>query len=88
MKRLKRWGIYAVVGMLACAVMTHISNPDSVMACLAIALAVVTADGLLRMCDRLLDPPPVIFQLFCGNPRIISENPPHDLTDPASQSDH
>ena len=36
---------------------------DSII-CLAILVAVITADGLLGMCNRLLDPPPTIFRFI------------------------
>lgn len=88
MARFRRTGICAA-GVLACIViLRYISYPDSVMAFLAVAAAFVTADSLLQMCDRLLDPPPAIFRPFYGNPKIISAMPPHDLTASAHPSKH
>lgn len=58
MARFRRTGICAA-GVLVCIVIFRcISYPDSVMAFLAVAVAFMTADSLLQVCDRLLDPPP------------------------------
>ena len=66
MKWFTRMGI-CPVGMVVCAmVLRYISYPDSIMVCLAVALGFATAGSLLRMCDRLLDPPPVVFQMLFG----------------------
>lgn len=54
MKRFRRIVIYAAGMVISAVVLRHISYPDSIMACLAVAVAVVIIDGWLRMCDRLL----------------------------------
>jgi len=64
MKKPQRLGIYAV-GLAVCAMgIRYIICTDSLFACLAVAITAVIIDSMLRMCDRLLDPPPAIFRLI------------------------
>lgn len=64
MRRFKTMWIH-VAGALVSAVVFRLTEfPDSFFACLSIALAVDTIASMLRMCDRLLDPPAGIFLIF------------------------
>ncbi|MHB9038663.1 MAG: hypothetical protein ACYC64_18595 [Armatimonadota bacterium] len=86
MNSIKRISIYAIGTTVCVIVLRYIDYPDPAMACLAVAVAVVTTDSLLRMCDRLLDPPPAILRFMFDSPKIISAMPPHDLTGFIEQS--
>lgn len=65
MGRLRTMWIDAAGALVSAVVFRFIAYPDSLFACLSVALAVEAITSMLRMCDRLLDPPPAIFLIFC-----------------------
>lgn len=65
MKHNKPVSIYAVGALVSGVVLRYIEWPDSLFACLSVVMAAEIISSMLRMCDRLLDPPPTIFLIFC-----------------------
>lgn len=65
MRQLKTMWIDAAGVLVSAVVFRFVAYPDSLFACLSVALAVETITSILRMCDRLLNPPPAIFLIFC-----------------------
>lgn len=64
MRRFITMWIYAA-GATASAFLVRLTeSPDPFIACLSVALAVDVVTSMLRMCDRLLDPPVGIFVVF------------------------
>jgi|GEM_PF-2713679 len=65
MKHIKTVSIYAAGALVSGVVLRYIEWPDSLFACLSVMIAAEVISAMLRMCDRLLDPPPAIFLVFC-----------------------
>jgi hypothetical protein len=65
MRHLKTELIYAAGALVSGVILRYIEWPDSLFASLAVLLAAEVISSMLRMCDRLLDPPPAIFLIFC-----------------------
>lgn len=68
MKHNKTVSIYAAGALVSGAALRYIEWPDSLFTCLSVLMAAEVISGMLRMCDRLLDPPPAIFLMF-GHPK-------------------
>lgn len=64
MRTLRTMWIYVAGALVFVLVLTFVEWPDSLFACLSVVLAVDAIASMLRMCDRLLDPPAGIFLLF------------------------
>ncbi len=64
MRRFNTMWIYAAGATASAFVFRFTDCPDSFFACLSVALAVDAITSMLRMCDRLLDPPVGIFVAF------------------------
>ena len=64
MRRFQTMWIYAAGALVSAVVFRFTECPDSFFACLSAALAVDAITSMLRMCDRLLDPPAGIFVVF------------------------
>ena len=64
MRRFNSMWIYAAGAMASAFVFRFTDCPDSFFACLSLALAVDVVTSMLRMCNRLLDPPVGIFVIF------------------------
>lgn len=65
MRHLKTELIYVAGALVSGGILRYIEYPDSLFACLSVAVAADIISSMLRMCDRLLDPPPAIFLIFC-----------------------
>lgn len=65
MRRLRTMWIQTAGALVSAIVFRFIACPDSLFACLSIWLAVEAVTSMLKMCDRLLDPPAAIFLVFC-----------------------
>lgn len=64
MRRFNTMWIYAAGTAVSTFVFRFTDCPDSFFACLSVALAVDVVTSMLRMCNRLLDPPVGIFVVF------------------------
>jgi len=64
MRHLKTELIYAAGALVSGVIVRYIEWPDSLFACLSVMIAAEVISSMLRMCDRLLDPPAVIFLIF------------------------
>lgn len=64
MRRFSTMWIYAAGATVSAVVFRLTDCPDSLFACLSVAFAVDVITSMLRMCDRLLDPPVGIFAVF------------------------
>lgn len=64
MRHLKTVLIYTAGALVSGVVLKYVAYPDSLFACLSVALAAEVTSSVLRMCDRLLDTPPAIFLIF------------------------
>ena len=56
--------IIVIAVVVSAVVLVYVECPDSLFACLAVVVAAEVVSSMLRMCDRLLDPPPVVFQML------------------------
>ncbi len=72
MRRFRTVWIDAAGVLVSAVVFRFIVYPDSLFACLSVWLAVEAITSMLRMCDRLLDPPPAIFLIFCRHENNFS----------------
>ena len=72
MKHIKTVSIYAAGALVSGVVLRYIEWPDSLFTCLSVMIAAEVISSILRMCDRLLDPPPAIFLIFCQNKNNFS----------------
>jgi hypothetical protein len=59
-----RWVLFFVGVVLVGAILKYIQYPDSLFACIAIVIAGLVIRDMLKMCDRLLDPPSPVFMIF------------------------
>jgi len=75
MRHLKTVLVYAAGALVSGVVIRYVEWPDSLSACLSVLIAAETISGMLRMCDRLLDPPPAIFLIFCHHRNNFSRLP-------------
>jgi hypothetical protein len=64
MRRFNTMWIYAAGATVSAFVFRFTDCPDSFFACLSAAFAVDVVTSMLRMCNRLLDPPVGIFVVF------------------------
>jgi len=72
MKHVKTQLIYAAGTLASGAALKYLEWPDSLFACLSLLIAAEVISGMLRMCDKLLDPPSAIFLIFCEQrPRTL-----------------
>lgn len=75
MKHNKTVSIYAAGALVSGIVLRYIEWPDSFFASLSVLVAAEVISGMLRMCDKLLDPPPAIFLMFCHPKNNFSRFP-------------
>lgn len=64
MGRLRIILIYAAGVLVSGTALGCIEYPDSLFVCLSAMMAAYITNSMLRMCDRLLDPPSAIFLVF------------------------
>lgn len=72
MRRLRTVWISAAGVLVSVFALRFIEYPDSLFVCLSVMLAVEVVSSMLRMCDRLLDPAPAIFLVFCRHDNNFS----------------
>ena len=58
--------IIVIAVVVSAVVLVYVECPDSLFVCLAVGIAAKVTHSMLRMCDRLLDPPPAVFQMLFG----------------------
>ncbi len=75
MRHIKTVLIYAAGALVSGAIFRHIEWPDSLFACLSVLIAAEVISSMLRMCDRLLDPPPALFLIFFSHRNNFSRFP-------------
>lgn len=79
--------IYAAGALTSRIAIGYIEYPDSLFVCLSAIMAAYIISSMLRMCDRLLDPPSAIFLIFTRR-KIIGQFSAHVLTSSSEQSKH
>jgi hypothetical protein len=72
MERLRTVLIYAAGTLVSGAAIGCIEYPDSLFVCLSAMVAANIISSMLRMCDRLLEPPPAIFLIFTRSGKNFS----------------
>lgn len=87
MGRLRTILIYAAGALTSGIAIGFIEYPDSLFVYLSAVMAAYIISSMLRMCDRLLDPPPAIFLIFTRQKRLQPISV-HALTSSAEQSKH
>ncbi|MDH7602238.1 MAG: hypothetical protein QHI38_08840 [Armatimonadota bacterium] len=87
MGRLRTILIYAAGALTSGIAIGFIEYPDSLFVYLSAVMAAYIISSMLRMCDRLLDPPSAIFLIFTRR-KIISRFSAHVLTSSGEQSKH
>lgn len=72
MRRLGTMWIQLAGIAISAVVFRFVEYPDSFLACLSVWLAVDVITAMLRMCDRLLEPPAGIFVVFSSHENNLS----------------
>lgn len=65
MRHMKIVLIYAAGALVSGFTLRYMEWHDSLFASMSAVLAAEIISSMFRMCDRLLDPPPEVFLIFC-----------------------